>query len=341
MGDWQIAVLHTERNTLLKRAMEAAFPGRIASIHVPALSAYRRMANEGVGPAELMRYFRRHVHDSGIWSNRVLTIYGDGELHHYTYALSRLAAERRGYHQKELPFSYFHFDNHRDDWGKRDKEGLTDLLDCANFVDTLCYDHGAVPFMIGPQAYPYKDVRGYRMGNQEIPIYSNYFTKPIQRSKDWKGIGLWSGGCKGTELPLRRDLRETPTPTYLSFDLDVLAHSEIVTNFDQNEHMTLRRLCQILDRVRQEKKVFGADILGFPDGQHHALSALTVVILARKVMGLGVRQLLQYHTYAKKIQALCTKNTCSAEKHVDYEEIERPSPISEGELVEVLKWTAG
>jgi len=340
MNDWQIVVLHTERDTLLKRAMEAAFPGRVASIHVPALNAYRWMATEGIDPMELMHYFRRHVYDSGLWSTRVLTIYGDGELHHYTYALSRLAAERRGYHQKELPFSYFHFDNHRDDWGHRDKEGFAELLDCGNFVDTLCYDHGAVPFMIGPQAYPYKDARGYQMGDREIPIYSNYFTKPIQQSRSWKGVPFWRGGCTKAELPLRRDLRETPTPAYLSFDLDILAYSEIVTNFDQNEHMTLRRLCQILERVRQEKKVFGADILGFPDEQHHALSVLTITILARKIMGLGVQRLLQYHTYAKRIQALYTRRACPRKLYVDYEKIQRPSPISEGELIEVLKWTA-
>lgn len=340
MNDWQIVLLHTEKNTLLKRAVEAAFPGRVASIHVPALNAYRWMANEGVDSMELMHYFRRYVYDPGLWSNRVLTIYGDGELHHYTYALSRLAAERRGYHQKDLPFTYFHFDNHRDDWGERDKEGFTDLLNCANFVDTLSYDHGAVPFMVGPQAYPYKDSIGYRMGDREIPIYSNYFTKDIQSSRSWKGVPQWRGGCDGTELPVVGDLKATPTPAYLSFDLDVLAHSEIVTNFDQNDYMTLRRLCQILDRVRPYKKVFGADILGFPDERHHALSVLTVVILARKVMGLGTRRLLRYHSYAKRVQALRTSVTCPDNIYVHYEEVTRPSPISEGELMEVLKWTA-
>ena len=151
---------------------------------------------------------------------------------------------------------------------------------------------------------------------------------------------MWRGGCDGTELPVSEDLRATPTPAYMSFDLDVLARSEIVTNFDQNEWMTLRRLCQILDKVRPYKKIFGADILGFPDEQHHALSVLTIIILARKMMDLGVRNLLKYHTYAKRVQALRTGYDCPEEISVDYEQRERPSPISEEELLEVLKCQA-
>jgi len=92
----------------------------------------------------------------------------------------------------------------------------------------------------------------------------------------------------------------------------------------------------MLDHVRPFKRIFGADIVGYPDDSfHHPLSVLTVLILARKIMGLGVEQLLEYHTYAKRKQA--------AALNVDYdfweemEEQHRESPIKEGELMEVLR----
>ena len=82
-------------------------------------------------------------------------------------------------------------------------------------------------------------------------------------------------------------------------------------------------------------RIFGADIVGYPDDSfHHPLSVLTVLILARKIMGLGVERLLEYHTYAKRRQA--------AALNVDYnfweemEEQKRESPIKEGELMEPM-----
>ena len=135
----------------------------------------------------------------------------------------------------------------------------------------------------------------------------------------------------GDERPSVADLRETPTPSYLSFDLDYLATTEMVTNFDQNENVKLRRVCQILDRIRPHKRLFGADILGLPDDCHHGLSALTMIILARKIMGLGVTRLLSEHTWAKRQQAWCRTPPFDPLDRL------RPSPISEGELLEILR----
>ena len=141
----------------------------------------------------------------------------------------------------------------------------------------------------------------------------------------------------GTEIPSQRDLKVTPTPAYLTFDLDLLSRSEIVTNFDQNDDMTLRRVCQIMDHIRPHKRIFGADILGFPDwNQHHALSCLTMIILARKIMGLGVEKLLKYHTYAKRAQAGQINSQFRGDYWVDLENKSRESPIEEGELLEAL-----
>ncbi|MCH7890534.1 MAG: hypothetical protein IH921_03425 [Gemmatimonadetes bacterium] len=198
-------------------------------------------------------------------------------------------------------------------------------------MDSICHDHGAIPFMVGPDAYPYKDTKGYRMDGTEIPIYSNYFTKEMQKSRDWKGVRTLRKHFTGVELPATADLRETPTPAYLSFDLDLLAQSEIVTNYDQNPLATTRRICQILDKIRPHKRVFSADILGLPDDTHHPLSVLTMIIIARKIMGMGTKKLLTYQGQLKQKQAALVTNG-----YIYLDDRERESPIEEGELLEVL-----
>ena len=88
----RIVLLHCRRGSLLKRAFETAFPSLVYSIHVPSLE----MSGEGgIATVELLDYFRRWVYDPEIWSDRVLTVYGSGTFHHWTYALTRLAVERK------------------------------------------------------------------------------------------------------------------------------------------------------------------------------------------------------------------------------------------------------
>lgn len=335
MQDWRIVLLHTRRTTLLQRAFKAAFPGRVVSLYVPELGTHRKMY---VSKADLVRYFQRYVYDSGIWRDRVLTVYGDGEFHHFTYALTRFALDRRGIGD----WTYFHFDNHRDDWGNRPKDGYTDNLDCASFVDQIAHDYSATPFMVGPDVYAKKDSAGYTIRKKHIPIYSNFFTQALQRSKKWESNYVLQGRQTGVELPASADLRSTPTESYLSFDLDLLSPSEIVTNYDQNEGATVRRICQILDKIRPYKRVFSADILGFPDwNKHHALSCLTMIILARKIMGLGVEHLLKYHSQIKQRQAglLSAGGEVCEGYWGALGEKDRETPIEEGELMEILKWT--
>jgi hypothetical protein len=327
---WRIMLMHTRRNTLLKRAFEAAFPGRVVSFHVPALGTDWYM--DDVPQDDVLNYFRRNVYDPGLWDGQLLTVYGDGNFHHYTYALTRLAAEQRSLEGPEQDWTYFHFDQHRDDWGERKPDGTTPDMNCGNFVDSICHDHGAIPFMVGPDAYPFKDSKGYRMNGTEIPIYSNYFTKVMQESRDWKGIRSLRRHFTGVELPSTADLRATPSPAYLSFDLDLLAQSEIVTNYDQNPEASTRRICQILDKIRPHKRVFSADILGLPDDTHHPLSVLTMIIVARKIMGMGTKNLLAYQGWLKQKQAALITNG-----YIYLDDRERESPIEEGELLEVLR----
>lgn len=329
MGNWQIVLLHTRETTLLQRAFEAAFPGRVVSLFVPELSRERK---RNVAKKTLVNYFQREVFDPGIWKSRVLTVFGNGDFHHWTYALTRLALDRRNMGE----WTYFHFDQHRDDWGQPDSQGLKSELNCASFVDQIAHDYSGTPFMVGPIVYPRRDAGGYLICGKHIPLYHNWFTQELQRSRRWR-TNTRPSSQTGLELPSAKDLRTTPIQSYLSFDLDLLAHSEMVTNYDQNDDMTLRRVCQILDKVRPYKRVFSADIMGFPDwNQTHALSALTVIILARKIMGLGTKRLLKYHTYAKRRQAAGLNGWSVNGYWWDLEDKKRSSPIEEGELLEVL-----
>lgn len=329
MSDWKIVFLGTQKDSLLRRSFEAAFPEQIIALNRPWL--YNRYS---VRKKELNSYFQRHVYDSGVWNSRVLTIYGTGAYHHFTYALTRLALERRGLRN----WTYTHIDAHRDSWGQKSASGKKPWLNCANFVDQLAHDHCAIPFMIGSDCYPKQDSQGFEICGKKIPIYHNYFTKKLQESQTWTN-NVVPASQRGLELPGRDDLEATPTETYLSFDLDVLGYSEIVTEYDQFEASTLRRLCQIVDRVRAHKRVFSADILGFPEfNQDHVLSCLTMIILARKIMGLGVEKLVESHRRAKKSQAAYFNSPhFKGAYHKAIIKAERRSPIIEEKLLEVLR----
>ena len=102
-----------------------------------------------------------------------------------------------------------------------------------------------------------------------------------------------------------------------------------------NRHITNGNLGSAASEQRlqidlRSPSIFSADILGLPEDRHHSLSALTMLILARKIMGLGVRQLLEYHTLIKQKQGRLLAGTY---------DIARESPIAEEELMEVLEWT--
>lgn len=330
MDNWLVVVLHNQPDSILKDVFETAFPkGRVVSLFRPGLWDHSWTPT---GP-EMVDWFRRRIYDPGIWRHRVLTVYESGYYHHYTYALSRLAAKRRGLLEREAwNWTYFHFDNHRDDYefADREKHGRSSFLSYGNFVDSLAYDHGALPFLIGPNVYPEHDARGYLINRFHIPIYSNSFPRRVARSRNWQGHRRYP--TTGTHLPCQEDLVNTPQDAYLSFDLDVLAPSEIVTDFDQNEYMTLRRLCQIVDRVREHKRVFGADLLGLPHPYPHPLSVLTMLILARKVMGMGISKLLAHHTHAKRLQSLAQ----AKDAHL-LGRRNRKSPLSKAELLEIIR----
>lgn len=93
----------------------------------------------------------------------------------------------------------------------------------------------------------------------------------------------------------------------------------------------------MLDHIRPFKRIFSADILGFPEERHHSLSVLTMIILARKIMGLGAKRLLEYHTLAKRTQAARLNSRSGFQEQMD--QVDRESPIEEGDLLEVLRWT--
>ena len=334
--DWNILLLHSKRETLLKTALEAAFPGKVISLFRPGLND--PWMSECPTTNEVWKYFRTRVFNPSIWSRRVLTIYGSGSLHHYTHSLTRLSTERRGFDPEKLEWTYAHFDNHRDTWLDHSRGGNS--INCGGFVDLIARDHGGVPFLIGTDVYPRKDIKGYSFSGRKIPIFSNYFSSKIKRKFPWhtyRGPGLRSF-TYATQLPSEEDLLLTPRPSYLSFDLDVLRSTELVSDFDHHHYMTLRRLCQIVDKVRGYKSIFGADILGMPDNCYHPLSALTVVILAKKILGGGIKNLLSFHTHAKRVQAPLIRQYKNIYKFED--DHERPSPITESQLLEVLKANA-
>lgn len=190
-----------------------------------------------------LRNNKAHVHDtisSEIPSDgkKRIVLYGHGRFHHYTYGLYLNATKGIDSH------GYIHFDNHSDYKGY--PETSDDILGCGAFVKELLKDSGAKAALFVGSKPPLEGT------HQPHPSLSE---DQLRKRKHFLRRGLNYDN-------LEERLSELPDDVYLSFDLDVLAASEILTGFDQGT-MTVKELTEILGIIKAKKNIISADVLGF------------------------------------------------------------------------------
>ncbi len=157
---------------------------------------------------------------------RTLAIYGNGGYHHYTYGLCKAADKL----SKE--YCYIHFDHHSD-YAVSYSEGR---ITCGSFVGEILQDtHAQSAFFVG--SLPWGSAN----------THTNFITK----------------SRKGSEIDsLDNILKKTPDDVYMSFDLDVMDESEILTDFSRGT-MKADKLLQMISAIKRKKRVISADILGY------------------------------------------------------------------------------
>lgn len=200
----------------------------------------------------------------GCLEGKVLTLYGYGGYHHYTYGLCNAIA-----HKRSKNYTYFHIDNHSDANLKFDN----DTLGCDSFVTNILEEPGAKDILF--------------LGNEGYENYTSIKQKV-----------LISGNVKKI---LQRVLKEKPQQdVYLSFDLDILNKKDIMTPFPQGI-LELKHLLNILDIIQEEKNIISADILGhggYTNG--YPKSLLVYAALAAKLTGKDTKNLEEAHNYFRR-----------------------------------------
>jgi hypothetical protein len=194
----------------------------------------------------------KEVSYAGTLEDSVLTLYGYGGSHHYTYGFCNHIAKPRA---KE--YLYVHIDHHSDagpattsrKFNKSNRKWEVEKgvysLGCGSFVLNLK--------KLGAKEFSFIGATGKLTG----PKFKNASHLPQDK--------LFSPKKKGLEKVIKKDLRSKECKdVYISMDLDVLAPEEISTGFSRGK-IKLWHLLTILDEIKQHKNIIGADILGYRD----------------------------------------------------------------------------
>ena len=189
----------------------------------------------------------------GDLEGRILTLYGNGCYHHYTYGLCYAIA-----HEKSDNYMYVHIDHHTD--SKNHDNGI---IKCGSFVENITEE---------PEA------------NDVLLIGASQGVNPQERTV----IRQKDLVSKRSREILRKELKKKlQKDIYVSIDLDILKHEEVSTDYSQGI-LELKHLLDVLDVLNEEKNIISADILGYnghtcPPG--YPVSLMTYAILAAKITG--------------------------------------------------------
>lgn len=204
----------------------------------------------------------------GDLEGKILTIYGHGGYHHYTYGLCNVLARK-----KSQNYAYIQIDHHADSY--TNKGGS---IGCGSFVTHILKTPRAKEII-------YLGTVG------SIAKGSTILSQKSLTSEDTKKI-------------LEEVLRNKPQPdVYPSLDLDILKKEEVLTSYDRG-NLRLKHLLDILDVIQQEKNVISADILGYVNKPEQIylipISLLTYATLAAKITEKDTKDLIELHSYFKE-----------------------------------------
>lgn len=226
---------------------------------------------EAIGINQITSTEERVIQDTQPLSSlegKVLTVYGDGCYHHYTYGLCMATACK-----KNKDYLYIHVDNHKDANKPEDR-----FLGCGSFVEEL------------PKKPKAKDIifLGAQYGSNDYN--RTYVPQETISSEHARKI-------------LKNVLKEKPQKdVYASFDLDVMNRTEIITSYIQGT-LELKHLLKIIEVIKDEKYIISADILGLsnrtrddPKKEYlEPVSLLTYATLAAKITGKNTEELEELH----------------------------------------------
>ena len=208
-----------------------------AEIKRRILSALKESKGDGSSPKKDAMYAGIHLIDSGNY--------------HY---MTRLFTE-----EIDTPYELIFFDNHTDM-----KPAMFDMLSCGSWAkEVLEKDKNLRKmYMIGPRIEQGDSALsdasfGEDFSDKLVTVSQDELTDKITALNNPKMSNLY-------------DPSPSSLPVYISVDKDILDESEVKTNWDQG-NMRLSVLIAILENIRKNRTILGADICGlFPESAGNA-----------------------------------------------------------------------
>ncbi|MBI4141142.1 arginase family protein [Candidatus Woesearchaeota archaeon] len=218
--DLNIACLEVdEPSKQAGRFISAIWPGRMQPVFLTP--------PDNLNPAT-REYITASTKNVCTLKGRVLTIYGSGSFHHYTYGLVKNLANTRSEN-----YAYVHIDQHTDNGSPE-----SPYLGNGGFVGQIGLEKSiAAVRYIGCE----------QILNKETPAAIILQNKTINED--------------GVQKTLQDILAGTPDDVYVSIDLDVLKKNEMITRWEEGL-MGINTLIEVIQFLIQKKNIISADILG-------------------------------------------------------------------------------
>lgn len=268
--EWKIICLETGTPSKQVGAfLKSLWPSKVSSVY-----ADEHDVLTGNHISGLLSQFRD-------FSGKILTVYGSGRFHHYTYGLVKNIADLR-----RNNYTYVHIDQHSDD-ADFTFRGPNPLLHCGGFVYSIKKSKkvSAVKY-IGC-------LKQFRHIEQEDLLTSQNFV-----------VGSIEKNVRGL-------LANTSKDIYVSMDLDVLLDLHMQTAYKGGD-MKIGTLINCLEYLKSEKNIISADALGLDKSRCHAFAPNHYLIEASFL----VYAMIAGTLLGEDISALKKEHTCLVGKHL-------------------------
>ena len=166
-------------------------------------------------------------------TGKILTVYGSGSYHQFTYGLLTAIADERS-----KSYTYIHIDQHSDNGAIYDPNIIT----CGNFVSFI-------PDSTHATAIKYI---GCKSIFNPVPSQDRLHLASLEQN---------------SQESLTKLFDETPDAAYITTDLDVLWEEQMATGYPGGM-MNLSTLIETLLHIKKTKNIISADACGFHINHH-------------------------------------------------------------------------